>query len=238
MDNFILYTELREAYDAICPVIHRFTESGKNEEIEIYSDYAPPTIAIGQIISNKSREKRTGKDNISSLQATINSIKEIKSDCHLLGITEYKGLYNLQGYDTCDSKSWLEYATSGTAQIFWPPDSTNTAPITFIIKIPQYLKDKDRSVSIYNLPDADRTRFFDEMKKELQLDESDFNNSSSTQSLMLANLYYSTKMVEYLNNRPLQQLTSEAKTSPPAKIKKQIIPKNKNPFATPKTIKK
>lgn len=236
-ENFILYLDLKDAFENICPVIHRYTEYVDNIEVDTYSPFSPPTIAIGQIISNNKRDNRTNQNNISKLQATINSIKNVNSDCHLLGISEFKALNTLKHYDTSDSKSWMDFATSGTVQIFWPPDATNAVPVTKMIKIPQYLKDENNSASIYKIPDYERTKFFDEMKEELQLEERDFNNSSSTESLMLANLYYFTKMVDYLNNEPIQSAalevnpsSSESKIPPPLSI-------NKNPFAPPKKTK-
>lgn len=244
LDNFIIYTDLQEAYNEICPVIHRYTQLGENIEVDVYSPYNPPTIAIGQILSNDKKgnkgknDNRANKKNRPKLQETINSIKYSNSDCHLLGISAFESLDNLIGYDTCDSKSWMDNAKTGVVYIFWEPDNTNSEPISINAKFPQMLKDAESTRAFYNLEDSYQTRFFDEMKDILKLDDKDFNNSSSTESLMLANLYYFTKMVEYLNNKSSQAPIPRTKEEKPATVIKQSTQINQNPFATPKKLKK
>lgn len=229
-DNYFLYLNLRDNYKDICPVIHRYTENGLNTEIHEYSQYNPPAIAIGQIISENTGNNRTSPSNISQLQETINSIKQTNSDCHLLGITKPNALLNLQNYDTCDSTSWSYYARTGEVYIFWPPDNKCNKYLSRDFKIPQMLKHKDNKNSLYNKNNtAIRTRFFDEMKKELQLNEIDFNNSSSTESLQLANLYYSLKLMDYINSG-FTQLDISTTTKQACQVNSTPV-KNENPFA-------
>lgn len=205
-DNYTMFVKLRSAYKFVCPVIHTFTNNGENPEIDEYSIFNSPTMAIGQIMNEKTctRIDRTSKNNLPFLQNTIDSIKKTNSACHLFGIMNYEALKQLQNYDTCDSTSWNNYARTGTVIIFWDNYPYLGKAFYGCYNFPQHQKTNNNTKSFDTLDKSLQIRFFDDMKKELKLDKYNFYNTKATESLELANLYYSIKFAEYINNRPLQ----------------------------------
>lgn len=201
-DNFTMFVNLHNVYKSICPVIHTFTMNGSNPEVTEYSKFKAPTMAIGQIVNveTDSRIDRTSATNRKYLQATINSIKEANSDCHLFGIMNYEALKELKNYDSCDSTSWNTYARTGTVIIFWDwgPSSGKTFYGNYYF--PQHQKTTNKTKPFDELSKHLRDRFFYDMKKHLKLDKYDFYNTRATTSLELANLYNSIKYAEYINS--------------------------------------
>lgn len=205
-DNFTMFVKLYNVYKSICPVIHTFTKNGDNPEVDEYSEFKSPTMAIGQIINEETgtRIDRTSKNTLKYLQATINSIKQTDSDCHLFGIMNYEALKELTNYDTCDSTSWNTYARTGTAIIFWDRIQSTGNPFFGYYNFPQHLKTNNNAKPFDSLDINLKDLFFDDMKKILKLEKYDFYNSKATVSLELANLYYSIKFSEYINTLPTQ----------------------------------
>lgn len=196
-DNHAEFYELYEAYNKVCPVIHRLSDDKGNEEIDVYAEYNPLTIGIGQI------ENRTSQKNLSYLQKTIEGINDVKSDCHLLGIANFEMLQNLHGIATCDSSSWNVYAINGVVQTFISPKQnlTNVEPEIKLVKFYKYESDKDKTDYFENQSDEFKNSFFMEMNKVLRLEPEQFYNSENIRSRQLANLYYTHKIFEYLTNK-------------------------------------
>lgn len=196
-DNHMEYYELYNVYNKVCPVIHRLSNDNGNEEIDVYAEYNPPTIGIGQI------EKRKDKKNRPYLQKTINAINAAQSDCHLLGVAKFEILKDLHGIATCDSSSWNKYATNGVVQTFMNLNQKllNTEPEIKDVKFYKHDSNRDKADNFENQSDEFKNNFFAEMKKNLKLNREQFYNSENLRSRQLANLYYTHKIFEYLTNR-------------------------------------
>jgi hypothetical protein len=194
-ENQNTYMDLREIYPDIVPVVHEFKTDDDNDEINAYFHFKPKTISIGQI------ENRTSKDNRDKLKASVDKIKKHCS-CHLLGISDYEILKDISNIDTCDSQSWLKYATTG--QIMFNKVDENGDFVNYIVYFPKYEKFKKKGIYYNDWVNENKTDsdiFRKEMEKELKLTRDDFFGNNMEQSLKLANIYYQLKMIDYLNGK-------------------------------------
>jgi len=194
-ENQDAYMDLREIYPDIVPVAHEFKTDDDNDEIKAYLYFNPKTISIGQIQNRKS------KDNRPKLEASVDKIKK-HCGCHLLGISDYEILKDVPNIDTCDSQSWLKYATTG--KIMFNKVDENGNFVNYIVYFPKYEKFEEKAVYYNDWINENKTDseiFRKEMKEELQLTRDDFFGKNKELSLKLANIYYQLKMIDYLNGK-------------------------------------
>lgn len=227
-ENFTMFVKLHNSYKLVCPVIHSFTENGENPEVDEYAPFRSPTIAIGQIINKttETRVDRTSVQNLPALQDTINSIKETNSDCHLFGISSFGALKDLKNYDTCDSTSWNSYARSGNVIIFWEHEPSSSKPFYGTFNFPKHQNTRNSTKPFDTLPKNLQDYFFNDMKNILKLDKFNFYNTTATESLELANLYYSIKFAEYINSiaKPYSTSSNSKNIFKSKSIKQETLP--------------
>lgn len=189
--NLSMYIDIRKNYEKITPVIHSIEKD--NKELDEYEYDKPVTIGIGQ------NKKRKSKDYRPLLQSTVNRIKT-NSKCHLLGITDYEILDDVPNIDSCDSKSWLDYAVSGKV-LFNRFDGNKLRQRT--IYFPNFVDKatKGKEVAFDEMEQTDRESFLGVMNRVFKLTKDDFLNTNQLHSRMLANIYYELQKIAYINNK-------------------------------------
>ena len=186
-----MFIDLRRVYENITPVIH--TIKPHNLELDEYESYKPRVIAIGQ---NKDRSKKSKR---TLLQNTIKRI-QLRSKCHLLGVSSEDMLEDVPYLDSCDSKSWLDYATRGQI-LFNRLDKNNL--VSYVIYFPEFENTKPRGNDVLfdEMPDNDKKIFLDEMNKHLQLSIDDLRNTNRVEARLFANIFYEQRKFAHLNSR-------------------------------------
>lgn len=194
-DNHHAYLELRQLYPNIIPVVHQFISDEDDDEIETYLLDKPNVISIGQI------ESRTSEDNYPKIIASVDRIKQ-KCRCHLLGVTAYDVLKEVPNLDTCDSQSWLEYATKG--QILFNKINSDRLFENYIVYFPRNEEFNKKGVYYkdwqYDTGDkyGDYDLFLNEIKDKLGFTLSDLTGDN-VENRKICNIYYQLKMIKYIN---------------------------------------
>lgn len=197
-DNYNEYMNLREIYPNIVPVIHNiYTEP--NDEVAAYSFFKPPVISIGKISGKKSTQNR------SALIDSINKIKQ-NSNCHLLAITDYNTIKSLPEFDSCDSRSWLQYSYYGNI-LYNFVDSSNMYNEKLLYFDENYSDDITISDKVKKIPfsvfenkyKVECEQFLDEIKENLNISRDNLFSPEKEYYRKLCNIYYFLKMEKYIN---------------------------------------
>ena len=133
--NYEHFLDMEELGIDAAPVIHNLN----NGEIEAYLSHHPEYMAIGQC---------KGRCNPNNLFPSVYRLNNHGVKVHLFGITQFNLLAGCPAY-SCDSKSWLDDATTGVVR-FWNPErqeQDKTDPIYF----PDYIGQKRKgTISRYD----------------------------------------------------------------------------------------
>lgn len=171
--NYEYFLDMEELGIDVAPVIHNLN----NGEIEAYLTHNPEYIAIGQC---------KGRKNRNNLFPAVYRLNNHGVKVHLFGITEVDLLVGCPAF-SCDSKSWLDDATTGVVR-FWNPERQSQNK-TDIIYFPDYLGQKRKgTISRYDYQYLDIFESF--MTSRLGLTMDDFLGLNAGLSRELANAVY------------------------------------------------
>ncbi|MBP9623939.1 MAG: hypothetical protein KBD93_06290 [Streptococcus sp.] len=174
-ENYEKFLDMQELGIDVVPVIHNL----KNGEIDEYLSHYPEYMAIGQ-----SKNRRIP----SRLFPHVYRLNNHGVKVHLFGITQFNLLAGCPAY-SCDSKSWLDDATTGVVR-FWNPErqeQDKTDPIYF----PDYIGQKRKgTISRYDYQYMDVFEAYAKSRLGLTID--DFLGLNAVLYRELANaVYYS-----------------------------------------------
>lgn len=181
--NYEHFLDMEELGIDVAPVVHNLD----NGEIDAYLSHNPKHIAIGQ---------SKGRRNPNNLFPSIYRLDNHGVKVHLFGITEFDLLAGCPAY-SCDSKSWLDDATTGVVR-FWNPERQEQNK-TDIIYFPEFLGQKrDGTIPYYDYQCLDVFESF--MKERLDLTLDDFLGLNAGLSRELANAVYYNDLSQIVTN--------------------------------------
>ena len=171
--NYEHFLDMEELGIDVAPVVHNLD----NGEIDAYLSHNPKHIAFGQC---------KGRRNPNNLFPSIYRLDNHGVKVHLFGITEFDLLAGCPAY-SCDSKSWLDDATTGVVR-FWNSERQEQNK-TDIIYFPEFLGQKrDGTIPYYDYQCLDVFESF--IKERLGLTLDDFLGLNAGLSRELANAAY------------------------------------------------
>ena len=180
--NFKWFDEQHSLNEMVVPVIHDISENTK--KVDQYSVYHPKHIAIG---------KCPNKTNIKLLKPVIDNIRR-NSEFHFLGITTPKILTEII-VDNCDSKSWIDYSTTGKLMCFYLENNEFKSDTI-------YFKKYEGSSYPGSISFDDYNKKNEILKIGVIFDREykDFFNEKQSETLMLCSLYNYMKLQDLINN--------------------------------------
>lgn len=191
-ENIDIYNELRDIEKAIAPVLHDMNDY-ENEIRGYYGEQKvrgrkkakPEFIAIGKLGKEKSPE---------ILNPMIDKIHSFGCKCHVLGVSSFDVLSNCR-LDTCDSTSWLKYANYGLINYF---SVINGSPYNETVQV-QEIENIDKNIKYQKFDEFPYSKDLINDMMNIGIEEKDFRNSKRQKSRMFANIYYTRRMMDYIN---------------------------------------
>ncbi|GAB6037746.1 hypothetical protein JCM15519_23050 [Fundidesulfovibrio butyratiphilus] len=181
---------LEEAGINVVPVIHNL----HNHEIKYFIDAKPkyPLVAIGQC-------KDDDRENLEVLFEAVDQFYRNGIRVHLFGMTTPKLISHVPAY-SCDSKTWVDYATRGKALYHNP--ASGFLDKEDLIYFPDKQNFSDPGNAVYYKKYKHMDAFLDHIKSKLDLELHDLIAAQTqAMSLSLVNVLYFMELEERITKQ-------------------------------------
>ena len=182
--------EMEEAGLNPVPVIHNIFDQ---TELNHFIDEGYKRVAIGQC---------KGRKELDNLAPAVNAFHEAGVKVHLFGMTDPKLIRHVKA-DTCDSKSWLKYATVGQIK-FWNHERDKMDK-TDMLYFPRVQGDHPKSKGT-NVYEYDHLETFKVHLEEILGMELKYLPGDKKRSLLcrqIVNMYYYMELEKVVTNNPV-----------------------------------